>query len=289
MPSDFFKQRSFEVVWAVFRVAAHISRPQLKKGLEDAALTFMASKTLETIIDLEYSIRLSQEIEEISVVNAGVLLREIGGLKKILSETAQEKMINEVKIEGKEKILIEEMFSKPPMVFAEFAKMIAQMSTTKKQEDMGNIEKSGNTEIDDVGVKPSHINAGQKSPAMLVKEDYIEEKKSGNVKIGIDGVNTVYKETQQKSPAMQNEQKVSKTEDVTQKGAYFSERQEIIIDLLKKRTLCHIKDILDLLPGISDRTLRYDIQKLVDKKLIERVGTGGPKSFLRIKRQKFPQ
>jgi predicted ArsR family transcriptional regulator len=62
----------------------------------------------------------------------------------------------------------------------------------------------------------------------------------------------------------------------------FKERNEIIMQVLNKRTLCHIKDLTGALPNISERTVRYDVQRLVDKGTIERVGTGGPNSFFRL-------
>lgn len=261
----------------MFRVAAHISRPQLQKYLEDVALSYMGSKTVDTLAELEYAVRLTQEVGEISSVNAGVLLREINGLKKTLSDMVYEKAETVAK-GSKERILIEEMFSKPPMIFSEFAKMIAHISEEKDEEVKTKAQKSGNEKMINSGVKSIDIDASQKSPATYIKED----KKSGNENIEKDGINTAKITETQKSPAIS----MAKSVDEIPKAAYFSERQEMIVDLLKKRTLCHIKDIQDILPGISDRTLRYDIQRLVDKKIIERVGTGGPKSFLRIKKQK---
>lgn len=64
----------------------------------------------------------------------------------------------------------------------------------------------------------------------------------------------------------------------------FKDRNDILVKLLSKRTLCHIKDVLQSMPGISERTVRYDVQRLVDRGVIERVGTGGPNSFFRLKK-----
>lgn len=65
----------------------------------------------------------------------------------------------------------------------------------------------------------------------------------------------------------------------------FKERNDIIMQILTKRSLCHMKDLVGALPNISERTVRYDVQRLVDKGVIERVGTGGPNSFFRMKKE----
>lgn len=53
-------------------------------------------------------------------------------------------------------------------------------------------------------------------------------------------------------------------------------RQSAIADKIRQFTEenCQFKDIEEALPGISERTIRYDIQKLINKGVIERVGIG---------------
>ena len=42
-----------------------------------------------------------------------------------------------------------------------------------------------------------------------------------------------------------------------------------------------LKDIQDMLPDMSERTIRYDLQTLVEQNLIERIGNAGPLVFYR--------
>jgi hypothetical protein len=42
---------------------------------------------------------------------------------------------------------------------------------------------------------------------------------------------------------------------------------------------CRFKDLLEALPDSSERTLRYDLQDLIEQGLIERLGTGGPATY----------
>lgn len=68
--------------------------------------------------------------------------------------------------------------------------------------------------------------------------------------------------------------------------AYVSEqRHSLIVDKVRDLGYCRLKDLQDLLPGVSERTVRYDLQKLLSEGLIERIGNGGPSTFYRLKRE----
>jgi hypothetical protein len=46
---------------------------------------------------------------------------------------------------------------------------------------------------------------------------------------------------------------------------------------------CRMKEIQDAFPHVSERTLRYDIQAILEQGLIERVGQSGPATFYRAR------
>lgn len=54
------------------------------------------------------------------------------------------------------------------------------------------------------------------------------------------------------------------------------DRQSKILDRIKTQGVCRMRDILEVLPNTSERTLRYDLQRLQEQGLIERVGASGP-------------
>jgi hypothetical protein len=60
-------------------------------------------------------------------------------------------------------------------------------------------------------------------------------------------------------------------------------RQNAILEKIRQSGNCRIKDLQELLPDCSERTLRYDLQALMGQNLIERVGSGGPAIFYRIR------
>ena len=60
-------------------------------------------------------------------------------------------------------------------------------------------------------------------------------------------------------------------------------RQNTILETIRQSGNCRLRDLLEVLPDYSERTLRYDLQALAEQNLIERIGTGGPSVFYRIR------
>jgi hypothetical protein len=60
-------------------------------------------------------------------------------------------------------------------------------------------------------------------------------------------------------------------------------RQTAILERIRQSGNCRLKDIQEILPGTSERTIRYDIQTLLEQELIERVGIAGPSVYYRAK------
>ncbi|HUC31564.1 MAG TPA: DeoR family transcriptional regulator [Candidatus Paceibacterota bacterium] len=58
-------------------------------------------------------------------------------------------------------------------------------------------------------------------------------------------------------------------------------RQNIMLERIRQSGNCRLKDIQEILPDCSERTIRYDLQTLLEKNLIERIGNAGPSVFYR--------
>jgi hypothetical protein len=58
-------------------------------------------------------------------------------------------------------------------------------------------------------------------------------------------------------------------------------RQNLILERIRQSGNCRLKEIQDILPNTSERTIRYDLQTLLEQGLIERVGNAGPSVFYR--------
>ncbi len=60
-------------------------------------------------------------------------------------------------------------------------------------------------------------------------------------------------------------------------------RQSAILERIRQSGNCKLKEIQESLPGISERTIRYDLQRLTELGLVERIGSGGPGTSYKIK------
>lgn len=68
------------------------------------------------------------------------------------------------------------------------------------------------------------------------------------------------------------------TSDSEPKGELTS-RQERILGNIRNTQFCRLRDLMAALPDVSERTIRNDIQVLIGRSLIKRVGNGGPSSY----------
>jgi DNA-binding transcriptional ArsR family regulator len=63
----------------------------------------------------------------------------------------------------------------------------------------------------------------------------------------------------------------------------FVTRKEKILQRIRQSGNCRMKDLQEILKDTSERTLRYDLQRLVQEGSVERVGPGGPATYYRIR------
>jgi DeoR/GlpR family transcriptional regulator of sugar metabolism len=56
-----------------------------------------------------------------------------------------------------------------------------------------------------------------------------------------------------------------------------------ILDRIRQSGNCRLRDILEMLPDYSERTIRCDLQTLVEQGSMERIGADGPSVYYRIR------
>jgi hypothetical protein len=62
-----------------------------------------------------------------------------------------------------------------------------------------------------------------------------------------------------------------------------ADRQGRIVAAIRQNPNARMRDLLAALPGVSERTIRYDLERLVSSGTIEREGIGGPATWYRLK------
>ena len=84
-------------------------------------------------------------------------------------------------------------------------------------------------------------------------------------------------------PAQYEASESGNDESGNRESGNAANRQTAILQRIRQNGNCRIRDIQELLPGSSERTIRYDLQSLLAQGLIERVGGGGPAVYYRIR------
>lgn len=255
--TEFFLHRSFEVVWAAFRVAGVCGRDSFRELLEKRALSFFSEKTDETLQLFEQTITLGYRIGDIAPQNAKVLLREINHLRTQMSEGGKksDKSGNAIYT-----VDISDTFSSIP-----------------KRQESGNNNESGKSlasPLDDImqQIEKGFNTNTDESLATFGNDEKQEEIPQNEQK-------------EQKSLATSGKVWQQKSGNASGGSGNHIERKQAILAVLKEKKLCHMSDIIGALPGVSDRTLRYDVKSLIEKNLVERVGSGGPHSFIRLRQK----
>jgi len=250
-------QKAYELSYATFRVAALVRKPDLKERLERQAAIILeraASGDLaigEPLETLRALIMLSEGIGEIRYVNAKVLLRELGNLERIVKAAAPPSPGYGGQVEEFD---IERMFSTTAT-----GKAGVEDSIRRIQERRGaEIEEAARHAHKVDSVVPTNSVTNPAKPET-------RQNGNGSAKLTTSGNGN----GSASSPQGGN-------------GNGNGEARASAIYAKIQRGNASIKDLLAEFNGVSERTLRYDLQRLVEQGRIERVGSGGPGTYYRL-------
>jgi hypothetical protein len=201
--TDFIFKKSYEISYALWRIAAAMSERNFADKLFAAAVELIGDVSIGNyaaisakIPGLEFLIKFGLDVNVVGIKNADILFQEIGNLKAAIAELPVAGITEEVDIAG--------IFSKEsePIDFSE----------------------------------PEYI-------SHIFEETGNDNGNSGKAEV----------------------------------------RQSAILERIRQSGNCRLNDIQAILPDTSERTLRYDLETLVQKNLIERIGTGGRGTYYQAK------
>ncbi len=269
---EFFNRRTFEIVWAAFRVAEAVSRPAFRRTLENTALAYLARRDETSLATLKDTISLGEKIGEISPTNTHVFLREIENLRISLGDLARVAQAG-LPDSGKREVDITHIFSSPAM------------PEVQSPEKSG--KESGNDSLEK-GAKTWAFPENTEVSGKKVRQDLVTTDRFGNASAALlpdSGKNSFPGQVfYENSPAIVRKSPEKSGNDLM--GAEQAEgRKHVILEMLGRRAMCHISDLVEAMPKTSQRTLRNDIRRLVRNGLVERIGSGGPNSFFRLKQR----
>ena len=123
----------------------------------------------------------------------------------------------------------------------------------------------------------------------LDKSDEVDVTKFFSPRIDVETDDTPAvrrRETEDRGPIMipVKEAIVEKERSANPAGSLKSgNRQIVILDRIRQNGNCKLKELQEILPDCSERTIRYDLEDLIERNLVERIGSGGPAVSYRIR------
>lgn len=257
-PSENFTQfcakKSFEISYALLRVSEILrAKSRLADRLEDQAFELMSSAARE---DLGATKR------ALTTIRWLVKLGSDGGI-----------------LPGRHGTVLTKEIDLLHAAIVEF----------EKRDDLGlNLENVFTRETADKPDMPndrtSFVEPSEADDATMSIDDFMA-RQTGKPAIDFD------EENGEEFEFSEDSQKEGQNESIAQNTATnIVKRQSAMADLIRQsgnlpggKTGCQFRYIQESFPGVSERTIRYDLSRLMEEGMIERVGSGGPGSSYRLR------
>ena len=250
-------KKSYEIAYALCRIAAKIpERPfadaLMNEGVE--ILGFAAeeeyNKAEKALVAAEYLIKLGTGVGCIDLTNGEVLLGEIALLNRMIAG-----LLNSPKAEPAD---LSGIFTptEEPASSVILGEGVSPVSRSAEAFSGGGTQDSDPIDLSFLDLNIPATESGN-NPAIEFDNPAITKAESGN------------------NPAKSGNGNNAEIIKLIKSG----NRHGAILEKIRQSGNCRIKDIHDLFPECSERTLRYDLQSLTEQNLIEKIGTGGPAVF----------
>ena len=261
-------KKAYEMAYALFRISAKIAESSVKEKLESCGIELLVSMNTEeydeaakAVVTIDALVKFAMDLNMVSISNGDVLIREAAAMNeaivenldksdeidisKFFSSASQEKQGS-----GTSKSSLDSVVAAAsrPLVLPRQEMPPVHPSVTPSQFSV--ILPSRDTRQAPVG---SHVFPEGTNPNPVLQEDgekeEIDNQQSGKPAVAVRSGN----------------------------------RQIAILDRIRQTGNCKLRDIQEILPDCSERTIRYDLEDLIERNLIERTGAGGPAVSYRVR------
>lgn len=269
MLSDFIKDKAREISYALIRVSFYVKRQDFRSRLESLAVELLEdsarasadanlnniNRTLADISSLDALVRLAHSIYEIEPVNATILVRELDSLDSAIRSRC------DIGIPTS----LPEDFNSASGQYGNAVKPHQDNSAMRQSLNIEEFFSKADSETD----KSNSISPI--SPSDNPNGNSINAAIRSRRKVGIP-------------TSLSNDMNEASGQSGNENGIGIAIRQSAIINKIRSGNDdgCRLKDLTAEFPDVSERTLRYDLSKLCEQGIIERVGNGGPASHYRF-------
>jgi hypothetical protein len=249
MSAQYLKDKAREIAYALFRVSFYVKRADLRNRLDALAVELLESSARtgvdSSVGNINWTLGVISALD--SLVRLGHSIYEIEPVNATILVRELDNLNSAIRQFGNSPFgeqlpNLDSLFSSQKNVVQENTSSGASMSS--EQVEVPATISNANIEL---GSYPEKVD--------LNEFDSFENQESVSKKGG-SGINTAI-------------------------------RQAAIINRIKSMPAgrqdagsgCRLKDLLAEFPDVSERTIRYDLQRLCEQGIIERVGNGGPASY----------
>ena len=262
--SQFLSKKAYEISYALFRMAAVVGRPSFADNMESRGLTLLdaavaGDRERAKIITrgIEYLLRFGADVGVLSRTNVEIVVREVAVFNSAIAEFEKSaSVLPDVKLSG--------VFSRLPLPIA-VKECLTDVSIEASKQNKPPSGRGTETRkaASSEGLNNDGSNRGDRNIVKAVPHSLIR----------------------QSIPAMMvgHSNGYGGRGNGSIRNAKSEGRQSAILERIRQNSSCRLKDIQEFLPETSERTLRYDVQNLIEQGLIERVGNGGPATYYKTK------
>lgn len=277
-------KKAYEIAYALFRVSAKISESSVKDNLESRAIDLLVAANTESfdhaakvIAAIEALVKFAIDLNIISIANGDVLLREIAVLNEIVIERldrSDDIDVSRFFSKNKDAVMSDVVHTPPFVISREPVSSAAPAARPVVQKPLAvptqkvNFSAAPAVRNETVQV-PVSVGAQNFMPA-IEKQSFVASTISSNFGEG-------------EGPTKNSEQDFSETDNSSYRAPKSGNRQIAILDKIRQSGNCKLREIQEILPDCSERTIRYDLEELIERNLVERIGAGGPAVSYRIR------
>jgi hypothetical protein len=278
----FILTKSYEIAYAIFRIAAIMPEKDFAERLRAAGAGMLEAGAVQDYAAARKSLQIAEclvkfagDTSLMGAANSDTLLREVYVLDAAVIErmnAAKESAID-----------LAEIFSKP---------VAAPAQVSDSMEDDQNMSAAANDDIDiesEPTIKTDEDVENEDEPIAAFAKSYsANSEPMREPEVNLHPAIAKYSATAIAHPVHPAHNPASAIEASGVSFIKAEIRQSAILGKIRQSGNCRMKDLQDVLPGCSERTIRYDLQSLLEQKLIERIGNGGPSVFYQMGQMRQP-
>ncbi len=286
-------KKAYEIAYALFRISAKIAESGVKDRLESQAMDLLISANAEeygnaakTIAAIDALVKFSVDLNMISIANGDVLLREIAVMNDAIIEC----------IDQSDEVDASKFFSPSivPATRGEGHRTEAGTQDIRPSKHGSFFSRSRispvvpaassvvpvktGTQVSVPSVIPAKAENQEQEPSVIPARAGVQEEADPSVALPDSSV-IVPEEGRPVLPSFPMTSESGNATSVIKSG----NRKIAILDKIRQSGNCKLREIQEILPDCSERTIRYDLEELIERNLVERIGSGGPAVSYKIR------